>query len=261
LNPNLFGVLGSQQIHSNKHAENGILLQERHDGVYAPNNADNYSDNGSKNRRPRTFKELLFAAVVIILSFLLLLAAVALQVTAIYFANRGRLVKNLKVSWCSPIFQPFGVSVQDAMCVWRPIAANSNKGIGCIEIPGVRQQRWLVATMGIVITSLILETIDFLLLILVNVKYTAFSGVKLKRPWFSILVGLAAMLTIAGVSGIQSMSLPVGINERTLVITATNVTSPFLCTGTLYPAGLRGSILGWTDGVFSSWGTVYFGSS
>ncbi len=113
--------------------------------------------------------------------------------------------------------------------------------------------------MGIVIGSLIFEVVDFTFLILVNVKYRTFRGVKLKRPWFSILFGLAAMLTIAGFSGIHSTSMPDGINEKVLVVS--NGTSPFVCTGSLHPAGLRGAVLGWTDGVFESWGSLYFGSA
>jgi membrane-bound metal-dependent hydrolase YbcI (DUF457 family) len=116
----------------------------------------------------------------------------------------------------------------------------------------------LIGTIAIVIASLIFQAIDFVVLILVNSKYKTFNGVKLKRPWFSIFIGLALMLTVAGMSGIHSMSLPEGINENTTLVKYDG--SPFSCTIHLAAGGLRGSILGWHDGVFGSWGALYFGS-
>jgi hypothetical protein len=113
--------------------------------------------------------------------------------------------------------------------------------------------------MGVVIGSLVFEAVDFILLILVNIKYRTMSGLKLKRPWFSLFFGLLAMFIVAGFSGIHSMSMPDGINQRVLVVT--NETSPFVCVGNLHAAGLRGSVLGWTDGVFESWSSVYFGAA
>jgi hypothetical protein len=32
-----------------------------------------------------------------------------------------------------------------------------------------------------------------------------------------------------------------------------------VCRGSLHPGGLRGSILGWTDGMLQGWKTVYLG--
>lgn len=32
-----------------------------------------------------------------------------------------------------------------------------------------------------------------------------------------------------------------------------------VCRGSLRPGGLRGSILGWTDGLLQGWGSTYFG--
>lgn len=32
-----------------------------------------------------------------------------------------------------------------------------------------------------------------------------------------------------------------------------------VCRGPLRPGGLRGSILGWTDGILQGWGSTYFG--
>jgi hypothetical protein len=33
------------------------------------------------------------------------------------------------------------------------------------------------------------------------------------------------------------------------------------CRGTLTPPGIRGSIIGWSDGIFHSWNQAYFGQS
>ena len=239
--------------YTNKRQEIGTPIQP-HPTDDNPVNSDNTS--------PRTRKELVFAGVVIVLSFLLLLGVVALQITAIYFASRGLQVQNFKVSWCSPAFYLPGSSnpvVEDVNCNQMQIHINYTQGVGCIDLPGTRQQQWLIGTMAIVIASLIFQTIDFILLVLVNVDHKTFSGVKLKRPWFSIFIGLALMLTVAGMSGIHSMSLPQEINKTVFV--PTNDNSPLFCKITLVPEGLRGSILGWTDGVFGSWGTIYFGSS
>jgi hypothetical protein len=211
---------------------------------------------------PRTSKELVFVGLVIVFSLLLLLAAIALQITAIDFANRGLQDNSFNSTWCSPAFLSLSQGeVQDANCNWRPIHKDERQGVGCVNLPpGTRQQRWLIGTIAIVVASLIFQTIDFFVLVLVNVKYKTFSGVKLKRPWFSIFIGLALMLTVAGMSGIHSMSLPEEINE-TVLVRMNDTSGPTTQCVTLFAAGLRGSIIGWHDGVFKSWGTLFFGAS
>lgn len=82
--------------------------------------------------------------------------------------------------------------------------------------------------------------------------------VKMRRPWTTIFGGMA-VLGVTLLYGIRySNELPPGITERVIVVTNVHNTTS-LYAGKLVTAGLRGSIIGWNDGLFSSWGGRYFG--
>jgi hypothetical protein len=103
-------------------------------GDHLPGSSDDNPGNSS-TPHPRTKKELVFAGLVIVSSFLLLLAAIALQITAIHFARLGLQDENLEVSWCSPAFYSSGVAIQDADCNWKRIHITDVEGIGCVQLP------------------------------------------------------------------------------------------------------------------------------
>lgn len=52
--------------------------------------------------------------------------------------------------------------------------------------------------------------------------------------------------------------LPPAITSRVTIVMSIQ-DMPFFFTGRLETAGLRGALLGWNDGVFSSWGNAYYG--
>lgn len=74
------------------------------------------------------------------------------------------------VSWCRPIFQPFGLAVLDGDCAIYNIDQNFVKGVGCIRIPGTIQVAWLKATVVGAALELVLEIVDVCFLTIVHSK-------------------------------------------------------------------------------------------
>ncbi len=161
------------------------------------------------------------------------------------------------VSWCSPLFQPFGIAAVDGSCNIYHISQSDTEGIGCITLPGQWQQQWLKGTIAGISIELFTELIDLLILSLVNGKRKIFQAVKMKRPWATIFSGLI-ILIITLIYGVNySLYLPPGVTERVTVLI--DAQGPASYTGNLRSAGLRGTIIGWNDGLFESWKATYFG--
>ena len=162
------------------------------------------------------------------------------------------------VSWCSPLFQPFGLVAVDGSCNVYNISQSAHKGIGCITLPGQWQQQWLKGTIAGISIELCTELVDLLILSLVNGKRKIFQAVKLKRPWATIFSGLIVLIVtlIYGVN--YSLYLPPGVTERVTVLM--DVQGPASYTANMTSAGLRGAIIAWNDGLFESWRAAYFGS-
>jgi len=195
---------------------------------------------------------------VAILAFLLLVTVIVLQILGFNRAVRGVRGLTPSVSWCCPVFQPFGIAVLDGNCDIYPINQNFVKGVGCIEIPGVRQMTWLKATAAGTAIGLILEGVDICILTFVHTK-SRWRGMKMRRPWCTMFGGLTVLGMILVYGIIYASTLPPGISEKIWVVQ--NADEPTLWAGELTPAGLRGAMLAWNDGIFSSWGTAYSGSS
>ena len=196
------------------------------------------------------------ALYVAIFAFLLLVTLIVVQILGLVRALEGAKGPAPLVSMCSPIFQPYGIAVLDGNCNVYSIKQNFLKGVGCILMPGIWQKSWLKATVAGTGLALIFETIDVILLVMVHSK-TRWRGMKMRRPWCSMFSGLA-ILGLLLVFGIQyATTLPPGISERVWVVQDTQVAS--VRTANLAPAGLRGSLLAWNDGIFNSWGVEYYG--
>jgi hypothetical protein len=77
-----------------------------------------------------------------------------------------------------------------------------------------------------------------------------------------MFTGILMLIILAIVGYNNSLTLPEGITQSLYVymedVGANSVTT---CHGDVFPAGLRGAILGWTDGVFNAWNTTYYGPS
>jgi len=198
------------------------------------------------------------ALYVAIFAFALLITIFVLQILGIIRAVAGAKGPAPLVSSCSPIFQPYGITVLDGNCNIYNVEQNFLKGVGCIFIPGTRQMSWLKATVVGTSLALVFQTIDICLLTMVHSK-ARWRGMKMRRPWCSMFSGLA-ILGLLLIYGIQyATTLPPGISERIWVVQSAEIRS--VATANLVPAGLRGALLAWNDGIFNSWGVQYYGPS
>lgn len=195
-----------------------------------------------------------------LVAVLLFLAVLVLQLLGLAKAAQAAKASSgpPMVSWCSPLFQPFGIAAVDGSCNIYHISQSAHKGIGCITLPGQWQQQWLKGTIAGIWIELFTELVDLLILSLVNGKRKVFQAVKLKRPWATIFAGVIVLIVtlIYGVN--YSLYLPPGVTEKMTVLM--DVQGPASYTGTMTSAGLRGTIIGWNDGLFESWQDVYLGS-
>lgn len=191
------------------------------------------------------------------ISFLLLISIFTLQCLGLHHAVNAAKQSAPSVSWCSPIFQPFGVAVLDGMCNVWPILQTFSKGVGCILIPGHQQLAWLKATVAGTGLSIALELFDICILATVHSR-TRWRGVKMRRPWFTMFSGVAVLGLVLVFGVVYSTTLPPGMSEKVWIVTDAGAVTVY--EGQLGTAGLRGAMIGWNDGVFQGWGTTYFGS-
>ena len=190
---------------------------------------------------------LLFIAVLILQLLGLAKAAQAMRATS----------DPPLVSWCSPILQPFGIAMVDGDCHVYDIEQSATRGIGCIKIPGVWQRQWLKGTIAITCIELITQLIDLLILSLVNGS-KKWRGIKMKRPWATIFTGIIVLIVTLLYGVLYSSSLPPAVTTRIMVLS--DIEGPASYMGRLTSAGLRGTIIGWNDGLFESWKGTYFGT-
>jgi hypothetical protein len=182
---------------------------------------------------------------------------VVLQFVGLVYTAIGlnlALHEPMKESWCSPSFQ-VGLYLFDDSCRNYSIAIHPERGIGCVTVDGT-QPNILKATMTILIIEFVFEMLDAALLLVANSDRRLWGPFKLKRPWFTIVCGLGvwfAMIGI-GVSRGRNAALPVpaGWVGLTGVVEGT-------CKTVINGAGLRGAIIGWSDGAFKALGSSYEG--
>ena len=208
----------------------------------------------SSNHPPLFTSKPLYAALT---SSLLLISIFVLQFLGLHHAVNAARQSVPSVSWCSPIFQPFGVAVLDGNCNVWPILQTFSKGVGCILIPGTQQMAWLKATVAGTGLSIALQLVDICILATVH-SGTRWRGIKMRRPWFTMFSGVAVLGLILVFGVVYSSVLPPGISEKVWIVTDTGAVVVY--EGNLGTAGLRGAMIGWNDGVFQDWGTTYFGS-
>jgi hypothetical protein len=200
----------------------------------------------------------IFVFAIVLSSCITFVTIFALQITGLVYAVRGRHINKVEASWCSPMFTVFGVSALDLNCEFHTITGDPSKGIGCITLPGDRQNQWLQVTMVSLFLSILIEIADSFIMFRANEKTEIWSEhIKVKRPWFTILSGLAVLGLILAIGAHDAYTLPSGTDENIWLVV--NATEPFICNGELTSAGLRGQFLGWLDGLLSSWGTTYLG--
>lgn len=81
----------------------------------------------------------------------------------------------------------------------------------------------------------------------------------MKRPWFTMFTGNIVLLVLIVVGVFQSQRLPRDVSPSVLVYKHGRGlgNSNHTCIGELTPYGVRGAIIGWTDGFLESWGDTY----
>lgn len=80
----------------------------------------------------------------------------------------------------------------------------------------------------------------------------------MKRPWTTMVCGLV-VLGVTLIFGLQyAFTLPPGITDRVTIAVNVNGTRAF--DARLTSAGLRGTMIGWNDGLFESWKGMYSGA-
>lgn len=241
--------LKDEEIGKNSDPDERVFIAQRTVSPTASTSSPN-----SSPHPPLFASKPLYTAIA---SLLLLISIFALQFLGLHHAVDAAKQSAPSVSWCSPIFQPFGVAVLDGNCNVWPILQTFSKGVGCILIPGNQQMAWLKATVAGTGLSIALELIDICILATVH-SGTRWRGIKMRRPWFTMFSGVAVLGLILVFGVVYSTILPPGISEKVWVVTDAGAATVY--EGQLGTAGLRGAMIGWNDGVFQGWGTTYFGS-
>lgn len=204
-------------------------------------------------------QDALHYAIVALLAFILGLMLVTLQVLGLRYAWSGIRTKDMTVNWCSPAFRDFAVAVTNGNCQKYAVLDSSSNGIGCISLPGSQQRDWLRGTIIALSVALACEVGDTVLM-MCTTSETKWRAVKAQRPWCTMFGGVI-MLVILIVKGWGNAgSLPKEMTE-TVWIYRKEASRALgrVCKGTLNPPGLRGVMIGYMDGLFQSWGSVYDG--
>lgn len=198
-------------------------------------------------------------AIVALLAFIVFIGLVILQIIGLAAANDAlKNTQDMKATFCSTIFQG-AVAVQDGNCQFRPVTTSASKGIGCIDLPATQQINWLKATVGVVSVSIAFQVIDMVVLYKVK-SDDKWRGVKMRRPWLTMFGGILVLVMLCVVAGINASTLPRYMTDTVWVYKYEPSTdTSVVCRGTLTSAGLRGSIIGWTDGFLNSLGSAYYG--
>ena len=223
------------------------------------NPRSNLSDNRERRTRSNESNvvklwENIKRVAILYTSVVLFFCLVSLQIVALSFAfiQKGPPGPFVE-SWCSPAFQ-LGTMVYDYTCKNYTVTPTSNS-TGCIKIPGAQQQ-WLTATKAIVIIELLIELIDLVILVGASNKMKIRDVVKMKRPWCTMFFGVGVWAALIGLAIFQTKEYPLNGHEM-----AMGNGLSVNCKSTIYAGGLRGTIIAWSDSVFSSWGGTYYGPS
>jgi hypothetical protein len=210
---------------------------------------------GTTNSEPSMLKVVVHRAALFLFASLM-----AIQITGLIFALKHRFSGGFSVLQCSPAFN--GYSLQTENCTLYTITPELNKGISCVYLPGIKQERWILNVIVILIIALACEVAD---LVLLRVAYSTKTMHKhlYKRPLLTFVCGLAILIALLVIGVGDTRALPDGMTTQVLI--ASNVTATdggvveTVCSATLTGPGLRGNALEWSDGLFNSWGCNYYG--
>lgn len=181
-----------------------------------------------------------------------------LQLYGLAHAVSGRKQPNLLMKWCSPSFQDFTLAVITGTCQKFTTFSGGSNGLSCIELPAEQQYFWLTGTIVLLSCTMVAQVADILLLSVTRTERV--HGVRMRRPWLTMFGGVIVLIILICYGVFTSRQLPAGITE-TVWIYRKEPHDAFgrVCEVRLWNSGLRGMILGWSDGLFSSWGYTYYG--
>ncbi|KAF2478381.1 uncharacterized protein BDR25DRAFT_365611 [Lindgomyces ingoldianus] len=204
--------------------------------------------------------ESLRHAIVAIIAFVLLLTLLFLQIWALAAAVQGRNhKKSLRVKWCSPAFQDFTLAITTGNCNVYGILESSSNGISCIELPAVLQDEWLTGTIICLSGAIVCQAIDMALLRCAHGRRCR--GVRMQRPWLTMFGGVILLVLLITLGVFNANRLPEGVTSLVWVYRKEPMAVVgSVCQTRLKSPGLRGMIIGWTDGLFESWSSAYEGS-
>ncbi|KAF2195800.1 hypothetical protein K469DRAFT_649992 [Zopfia rhizophila CBS 207.26] len=218
------------------------------------------SSRGDSEARPkRPNDDILKHAVVALFAFIFLLILIGLQLAGLVLAVQGRRQKGLTVKWCAPAFRDFAKAITTGDCQAYEIGPSSSNGIGCIDVPARHQEDWLTGTIICLSASIAFQVIDMVLLRCAHGK--KFRGVKMQRPWLTMFGGVLILVMLIAYGVFNANRLPPGVTNTVWIYRKEPCEMlGRVCQGNLKSPGLRGMIIGWSDGLFDSWGSVYHGS-
>lgn len=195
-------------------------------------------------------------------ALLVLLAIFLFQLLALGYAHAGRKKEILKATRCSPFFQPQALAIISG-CNILKVLQSSSQGIACIHLDAAQQQTFLLITIVAISFSLAAQFIDSCLLARYDGEARGCHNVvRLQRPWLTTFGGMAILIILL-MKGLEyANNLPDGIDEGVLVLRldlSLNTYSVFKAH--LRSPGLRGAIIGYSDGLFSNWDQYYLGKN
>lgn len=217
------------------------------------------NDSQEAAQPPTEVRNVVSLHIVLVLSVFCFVFLIILQLVGLIYTAIGVHVASepgIQESWCSPAFLDRNY-VSDLSCHNYTITPEPGNGIGCIQVAGT-QSGFLNATLTVLVIELVLEILDGALLLMAKTDAKLLKSVKLKRPWFTMFFGIGVWLALIGIGVAREENGALPLNGNHVVLSGG---AEATCQTVLYSAGLRGAIIAWSDGAFSSFGSVYEGST
>jgi hypothetical protein len=230
----------------------------------SPGNPSILEDGIALKEKPKRWT-LVKHAFVALFALFFGLVLLALQIWGLVAAQSGLKKRDLTVNWCSPTFRDFALAITTGNCERYSIIDSSSNGIGCVQLPASQQEEWLKGTVGALSISLLCEAIDLFLVRFVKKEDKEGNpiearGTRLRRPWCSLFLGPLVFVILIYHGASAANDLPPGVTDLVWIYRKEPMAEAGrVCQAHLRSPGLRGMIIGWTDGLFDSWGTLYHG--
>jgi hypothetical protein len=218
--------------------------------IHSDYQAKVWSSSGPSIELPRWGISPLKASLLLSIVFGLTLLGLQIQGLVYISTFRAGTIRT-KGSWCSPAFQ-MGDKVYDVGCHNYTVISPTGR-IGCIEIPTIHHSS-IEGTLVVGGFGVALELIEMLRILIL--RYTGGDSGKVRRPWLTISFGIGVWIWLLGVGLRRAKSLPI-LDHRVAILEQSGMG----CQTQLLPGGVRGQIIGWSDGLFAKVNYSYFGAA